>query len=105
MYWRLIDEKGNAHAVTSNNETDHTELFLRTEEVVRDAFTLCKQDIPAGGDTTLTPEALSDKTIRRIDAMASALETCRKLMIESDAAEDSEWASAIYDASKALDLE
>jgi len=51
------------------------------------------------------PEVISDATLAKIEALESALEACRNLMIDSNADDDSladDWTRAIDQAADAL---
>ena len=79
------------------------ELFQATERLVMDAME--KMNWHPVQKEGRVPEVISDTTLAQIEALESALEFCRNLMIDSDAEDDDmvdDWKRAIDQAADAL---
>jgi len=103
LNFRLTTPK-HGSLTASNDDPGMNEVMFETVlELVALAF--AKMGHPDVKTEGRTPEILSGATLAQIDALESALEFCRNLMIDSDAEDDDmvdDWKRAIDQAADAL---
>lgn len=103
LNFRLTSENHSSLTASSDDPALNAYLSDATEQLVAMAF--AKMHLPNVKKTGSTPEVISDATLAKIDALETALEFCRNLMIDSNAEDDDledDWTRAIDAAADAL---
>jgi len=98
LNFRLTTPKLGSLSVNTTDNEKNAYFLHKTTELVRKAFSeMHGASVKMAGKT---PEVISDATLAQIEALESALEFCRNLMIDVDG--DDEWLKAIDLAAEAL---
>lgn len=103
LNFRLTTEKCGSLTGSTDDAALNAELLDATEQLVAVAF--AKMHLPNIKKEGRTPEVISDATLAQIEALESALEFCRNLMIDANVEDDSvqdDWTRAIDEAAAAL---
>lgn len=103
LNFRLTKEKHGSLTGSTDNPKLNAELLEATEQLVAMAF--AKMHLPNVKKEGSVPEVISDSTLAQIEALESALEFCRNLMIDAnveDASVQDDWTRAIDEAADAL---
>ena len=103
LNFRLTTDKfGSLTGSTSDPELN-AELLDAVEQLV--AMALARMHLPNVKKEGRVPEVISDATLAQIDALESALEACRNLLIEANTGDedlDDDWTRVIDQAADAL---
>ena len=103
LNFRLTTPKHGSIAASTNDDALNAELLHATEQLVMGAME--KMNWHPVQKEGRVPEVISDATLAQIEALESALEFCRNLMIDCDAEDDDmvdDWKRAIDQAAEAL---
>lgn len=101
LNFRLTTPKHGSLTVSTTDDKLNAYFLHETTKLVHEALSeMHGADIKMDGKT---PEVISDATLAQIEALESALEFCRNLMIDvEDNVVDDDWTRAIDQAAEAL---